>query len=76
MDDDVIFIVFLISDLRCSNAEEEKADVDVKVLDVVAVATKAMDFIVLDVVAVATKAMDLIRRRRDHMFRRRLLAEE
>ena len=46
MDDDVIFIVFLISDLRCSNAEEEeKADVDVKVLDVVAVAIKAMDLI-------------------------------
>jgi len=61
--DGVIFIVFLINDLRCSNAEEEKADV--------------VD-IVLDVVAVATKAMDLIRRRRDHMFserirRRRLL---
>ena len=45
MDDGVIFIVFLINDLRCSNAEEEKADVDVKVLDVVAVAINAMDLI-------------------------------
>ena len=45
MDGGVIFIVFLISDLRCSNAEEEKADVVDIVLDVVAVATKAMDLI-------------------------------
>ena len=51
--DGVIFIVFLIIDLRYSNAEEEKADVVVKVLDDV---------------AVATKAMDLIWRRRDHIM--------
>ena len=59
--DGIIFIVFLINDLRYSNAEEEKADV--------------VD-IVLDVVTVATKAMYLIRRRRDHMFRRLLARGE